>query len=197
MTRPRQARIERTTKETAITLALNLDGAGRYTVDTGMPFLNHMLELFAKHALIDLALKATGDLAVDCHHTAEDIGLCLGQALNAALGDRAGITRYGSALIPMDDALSQVAIDLGGRPFLVYRVTHRQRKIGTFDLQLVEEFFRAFCVEGRFNLHAAQLYGQEAHHAYESLFKAVARALRAACARDPRMKGVPSSKGTI
>jgi imidazoleglycerol-phosphate dehydratase len=193
----RTAAVARKTRETDIGVVLNLDGSGTYRVRTGLPFLNHMIELLAKHALIDLTLKARGDTDVDDHHTAEDIGLVLGEALDQALGDRRGLARYGWGYAPMDDALSRAVVDLGGRPYLVYTVAHRSRRIRDFDLQLVEEFFRAFCTRGRMNLHVEQLYGKDAHHAYESMFKAVAKALSAACARDPRVKGVPSSKGRI
>lgn len=193
----RVASVKRTTKETDIRVQINLDGRGRSQINSGIPFLNHMLELLAKHALIDLQVKARGDLAVDYHHTVEDLGLCLGDALNQALADRRGIGRYGWALVPMDEALSRVALDLGGRPYLVYMVTNKSRKIRDFDLKLVEEFLRALCVQGRLNLHVEQLYGAEPHHAYESIFKAVARALRMAVAVDPREKGVPSSKGRL
>ncbi len=195
--KPRTACIKRDTRETQIEVKLNLDGQGRYDVDTGLPFLNHMLELLARHALVDLHLRARGDLAVDYHHTVEDLGLCLGQALDKALGDRRGIRRYGCATIPMDDALSRVVVDLGGRPYLVYEVANKRRKIMEFDVNLINEFFQAFCVQGRMNLHVAQLYGREPHHAYESIFKALARALREAMARDARETGIPSSKGTI
>ena len=193
----RTARIKRTTTETDITVRLNLDGSGTVAVDTGLPFLNHMLELLARHALIDLDVSARGDLAVDAHHTVEDLGLTLGQALDKALGTRKGIGRYGWCLLPMDESLAGVAIDLGGRPYLVYGMATRKRKIGNFDLRLIEEFFRAFVVQGRMNLHVVNLYGDEPHHAYESVFKGVARALRMAVARDPREKGLPSSKGKI
>jgi imidazoleglycerol-phosphate dehydratase len=193
----RTATVRRQTGETAIELTLNVDGTGCYAIDTGIPFLDHMLDLLSRHSLIDLTIKAKGDLEVDDHHTVEDVGLCLGQALNEALGDRSGIQRYGWCLLPMDDALSRVAVDLGGRPYLVFEMAHRATKIGAFDVQLVEEFLRAFVVEGRLNLHAAQLYGKEKHHAYESVFKGLARALGMACARDPRVQGVPSSKGTL
>jgi len=193
----RAAAIERKTRETDIALKLVVDGSGTYTVDTGIPFLNHMLELFSKHALMDLTVRARGDIDVDYHHTAEDLGLVLGDALDKALGDRKGITRYGSAYVPMDDALSRAVVDLGGRPYLVYEVANRTRKIKDFDVILVHEFFQAFTVRARLNLHIAQLYGKEPHHAYESLFKAVARALSAACQRDARVVGVPSSKGAI
>jgi imidazoleglycerol-phosphate dehydratase len=195
--RTRRARIRRATRETDIRLDLNLDGSGLCKVDTGMQFLNHMLELLARHSLFDLTLKASGDLGVDYHHTVEDIGLVLGSALDKALGDRKGINRYGWCLLPMDESLSRAAVDLGGRPYLVYDIANRRRKILEFDLKLLEEFFRAFVVQGRMNLHIAHLYGDEPHHAYESVFKAVARALRHACAPDPRELGVPSSKGKI
>ena len=193
----RIARIRRTTKETDVTVAVNIDGTGKSRIVTGLPFLNHMLELFSKHSLIDLMIAAKGDLEVDAHHTTEDIGLTLGEALNEALGDRRGIVRYGSSYVPMDDALSRAAVDLGGRPYLVCSLAHKGKRIEKFDLGLLPEFLQALTVQGRMNLHVAQLYGKDAHHAYESLFKAVARALRMACARDPREKGIPSSKGRI
>jgi imidazoleglycerol-phosphate dehydratase len=193
----RRAGVRRVTRETNIQVRLNLDGAGRARISSGLPFLDHMLELFARHALLDLDLKARGDLAVDYHHTVEDIGLCLGQALDQALGDRKGIVRYGLAYVPMDEALSRVVLDLGGRPYLVYRVAVRRRKIRDFDGNLIEDFLRAFSVQARLNLHVAQLYGDEPHHAFESVFKGLARALRLAVARDPRERGVPSSKGAI
>jgi imidazoleglycerol-phosphate dehydratase len=193
----RRALVKRNTKETRITVRLNLDGAGVYSSRTGIGFLDHMLDLLSKHSLIDLNVRAAGDLHVDYHHTVEDVGLALGQALNEALGDRKGITRYGWSLLPMDEALSRVALDLGGRPYLVYALATKKKKIRDFDLGLLEEFFRAFSVEGRLNLHISQVYGQEPHHAVESVFKGVARALRMACARDPRVRGVPSSKGKI
>lgn len=193
----RKAKIERKTRETDIRIVLNVDGRGRYAVETGIPFMNHMIELFAKHALLDLTVKAQGDLAVDYHHTVEDVGLVLGDALDRALADRSGIVRYGTAYVPMDDALCRAVIDLGGRPYLVYSVANRTRKIRDFNLILVHEFFQAFTVKARLNLHIDQLYGDEPHHAYEAMFKAVARALRTAVARDPRETGVPSSKGTL
>lgn len=193
----RTASLTRTTRETDIRIALNLDGEGRYSVTTGLPFMDHMLELLARHALLDLTIKATGDLHVDYHHTVEDLGLALGTALDQALGDRKGISRYGWCLMPMDETLAQVAVDLGGRPFLVMQMATRRRKILEFDLGLIEEFFRAFVTQARMNLHIGQLYGHEPHHAYESVFKGLARALRMACARDPRVRGVPSTKGTL
>jgi imidazoleglycerol-phosphate dehydratase len=193
----RTALVQRKTRETNISVRLDIDGTGAGRVKTGLPFLDHMLQLLAKHALMDLHIQARGDLDVDDHHTVEDLGLVLGEALDRALGERQSIARYGWSYVPMDDALSRVVVDLGGRPYLVYTVAHRARRIKNFDLQLIQEFFQAFCVRGRMNLHIEQIYGREAHHAYESMFKAVARALRIACARDPRVKGVPSSKGKI
>lgn len=193
----RVARLRRKTRETDISVELALDGTGKARIDTGIPFLNHMLELFSKHSLVDLAIKARGDLAVDYHHTVEDIGLTMGDAFDKALGPRKGIARYGWSLVPMDDALSRAAIDLGGRPYLVLQAANRRRKIGDFDLGLLREFLQAFCVKARVNLHLAQLYGAEPHHAYESAFKALAKAVRMACEKDPRAKGVPSSKGRI
>lgn len=193
----RTARIARKTKETDIRIELVIDGKGVSAIDTGMPFFDHMLELFAKHSLFDLRIKARGDLEVDYHHTVEDIGLALGTALDKALGDRKGILRYGWAVVPMDEALSRVAVDLGGRPYLVFEIANKKKKIRDFDLGLIEEFFRAFTVQARLNLHVKQMYGQDAHHAYESVFKGFAKALGMACARDPRVRGVPSSKGRI
>jgi imidazoleglycerol-phosphate dehydratase len=193
----RKATIKRKTRETDITVDLVLDGTGRYRIDTGMPFMDHMLELFARHSLVDLNLKAKGDLKVDFHHTVEDIGLTMGQAFDRALGSRKGIGRYGWAIVPMDEALSRVAVDLGGRPCYVEQIGCRKKKIRDFDLKLIGEFFRAFCVQARLNLHVAQLYGQDPHHAYESVFKGVARALRTAVAVDAREKRIPSSKGKI
>ena len=193
----RMARISRKTRETDIRIELNLDGQGRSSIKTGLPFLDHMLELFGKHSLIDLSITAKGDLAVDAHHTVEDIGLVLGSALDQALGHRKGINRYGCSTIPMDDALSRVVLDLGGRPYLVIDMACRKRTSGGFDLSLTKDLLRAFTVQGRLNLHVTQFSGQEAHHAYESVFKALAHALRHACEPDPRRRGIPSSKGRI
>ena len=193
----RKAIVERKTRETQIRVELDVDGNGRYEIDTGLPFFNHMLELFAKHSLFDLKLKATGDLAVDHHHTVEDVGLALGDALNQALGDRKGIERYGFSLMPMDETLSRVALDLGGRPYLVLEMANKKKKILDFELSLLGEFLRAFATQARMNLHISQLYGKDAHHAHESVFKGMARAMRTACRRDPRVKGVPSSKGVL
>lgn len=193
----RTATVERKTAETDIRLELDIDGRGDYAVSTGIPFFDHMLNLLAKHALFDLTLRAKGDLEVDDHHTVEDVGLVLGEALDKALGSREGITRYGWSLVPMDEALSRVAVDLGGRPYLVYRMATRKRKIKDFDLFLVKHFFESFAQKGRMNLHIEQLYGDDAHHAVESIFKGVAKALYLACALDPRVKGIPSSKGQL
>ncbi len=197
MNKQRRSKTKRKTKETNIVIDLNLDGNGTSSIDTGMAFMDHMLELLAKHSMMDITLNAKGDLKVDYHHTVEDIGLALGMAVDEALGPRRGIKRYGWCILPMDESLSQVAVDLGGRPYLVMNMACRKRKILDFDLLLLNEFFQAFVVQGRMNLHINQLYGQEPHHAYESVFKAVARALRMACEPDYREKGVPSSKGRI
>ena len=191
------ATVERNTKETKIKLSLNLDGSGEGVIDTGIGFFDHMLELLKKHALIDLTVKADGDLKVDYHHTVEDTGLVFGQALNTALGDRKGLTRYGFASIPMDEALCETSLDLGGRPFLVMQCPMKHMFVKDFEVKLVEEFFRAVSVESRANIHLRQIYGDETHHVCEGLFKSFARALRAAKTIDPNEKGVPSSKGVI
>ena len=193
----RTAKLERNTRETKISVSINLDGAGRHSISTGIPFLNHMLEILARHSLIDLDISAVGDLDVDDHHTVEDLGLVLGTCLDQALGDRRGIRRYGFMLLPMDESLCQVALDLGGRPYMVYNVNNGRKAIKTFDVRLVEEFFRALMTQARMNLHISHLYGDEVHHAYESVFKAFAHALRMAVETDPRESGVPSSKGVI
>jgi imidazoleglycerol-phosphate dehydratase len=188
---------ERKTRETQIRLELNLDGSGVASISTGVGFLDHMLELLTKHALIDLTLKASGDLHVDDHHTVEDVGIVLGEAINEALGDRKGIRRYGWCLLPMDEAMARVALDLGGRPYLVYDIAHPATHIKDFDLQLLEEFWRAFSTQARMNLHIAQLYGRDVHHAHEAVFKGVAKSLDLAKQHDPRVKGLPSSKDLI
>lgn len=193
----RSATIERNTRETQVSLALDLDGAGAGTIETGIGFFDHMLELLKKHALIDLTVKATGDLHVDYHHTVEDVGLVLGKALNEALGDRRGLTRYGFASIPMDEALCETSLDLGGRPFLVMQSPMKHLFVKDFEVKLLEEFFRAVSVEARANIHLRQVYGDETHHVCEGFFKSFARALRQAKTIDPRETGVPSSKGVI
>ena len=193
----RTATLHRKTRETDITATLNIDGAGVYEIETGIPFLNHMVELLARHALFDLSVAAKGDIDVDYHHTVEDLGLVLGTCLDQALGTRQGIRRYGHCLMPMDDALAQVAVDLGGRPFLAYHIAHPAARIRDFELKLLEEFLRAFVTQAKMNLHARHLYGDEAHHACESVFKGLARALRMAAELDPRERGIPSSKGTL
>ena len=193
----RAASVKRDTKETKISLSLDLDGAGKGTIETGIGFFDHMLELLKKHALIDLTVKAVGDLKVDYHHTVEDVGLVFGQALDEALGDRKGITRYGFASIPMDEALCETSIDLGGRPFVVMVTGKKHMMVRDFEVKLLEEFFRAVSVEGRLNVHLREIYGDEAHHVCEGLFKSFARALRQAVTKDLREKGIPSSKGRI
>ena len=193
----RTAKIARKTKETAIRLSWNLDGKGRYKIRTGIPFLDHMLELFSKHSGCDIELTAKGDLAVDDHHTVEDIGLCFGKALNQALGKREGIARYGHAFVPMDEALAFCAVDLGGRPYLVYRVDVPRTKIKTFDTVMVEHFLEAFVNQGLFNLHVDLRYGKNPHHIYEGIFKAMARAMRAAVRIEGGGRGIPSTKGRL
>lgn len=193
----RKATVERNTKETKITLELNLDGSGEGVIDTGIGFFDHMLELLKKHALIDLSVKAVGDVHVDYHHTVEDTGLVFGQALNRALGERKGIVRYGFASIPMDESLCETSLDLGGRPFLIMQSPMKHMMVKDFEVKLVEEFFRAVSVESRSNIHLRQIYGDEAHHVCEGFFKSFARALREAKRIDIDEKGVPSSKGII
>lgn len=195
---PRTASRKRETRETQIELSLNLDGTGKADISTGVGFFDHMLELLTKHSLIDLTVKATGDLQVDDHHTVEDVGIVLGEALNEALGERRGIKRYGFFLLPMDEAMARVALDLGGRPYLVYDIAHPGTHIKDFDLQLMEEFWRAVSTAAKMNLHIAQLYGRDVHHAQEAVFKGVARALDMAKQLDPRIEGIlPSSKDLI
>ncbi len=193
----RTGRVERKTKETDITIQLNLDGEGKTAIDTGIPFFDHMLELFGRHGLFDLEVRARGDLEVDYHHTVEDLGICLGQAWLEALGDKKGISRYGSATVPMDEALAAVAVDLGGRSYLVYQPKIRRIKIGDFNVGLFRDFFRSFTAEGRFALHVNVFYGDDVHHVIEAVFKGLGRALRAAAELDHRVKGVPSTKGRL
>jgi imidazoleglycerol-phosphate dehydratase len=194
----RQARIERKTKETEIALQLNLDGAGASKVRTPIPFFSHMLEAWAKHGLVDLAVEATGDVEVDIHHTVEDVGIVLGQALRQALGDKKGIVRYGTAFVPMDEALVQASVDISGRPFLVFSVPVARTRVSNFDLDMLQEFFRAFAFNAEITLHVTMHYGHNLHHIAEAVFKAVARALAEATRLDPRIAGVlPSTKGLL
>ena len=193
----RTATVTRTTKETSIELTLNVDGAGRYDVQTGVPFLNHMLELFTRHGFFDLAIRATGDVEVDDHHTVEDVGLTLGQAFKHALGAKEGIRRFGEATVPLDEALVNVVVDLSGRPFLAYDLKTRQHRIGSFDVELIHDFLLAFANENGMNLHVRMLAGRNPHHIVEATFKGMARALDFATQRDPRVAGVLSTKGTL
>ena len=193
----RSARIQRQTTETQIDLRLELDGTGVSEIATGVGFFDHMLTLLSRHSLIDLHLKATGDLHVDAHHTVEDVGICFGKALAQALGDKAGIRRYGDATVPMDETLVTSAVDLSGRPFLVWKVPVPGELLGTFSAPLAEEFWRAVSSAGGFNLHIIGHHGHNAHHIIEAVFKATARALRQAVEPDPRATGVPSTKGVL
>jgi imidazoleglycerol-phosphate dehydratase len=194
----RRAEIDRTTKETQIRAAVDLDGTGKAKIATGIGFLDHMLEQLAKHGLVDIELEAKGDLHIDQHHTVEDTGIVLGQAVAKALGDRAGIRRYGAALIPMDEALTRVALDASNRPFLVWKVAFKRPSIGGVDSELFQEWFRAFAQHAGLTLHVETLYGENHHHIIESCFKGLARALRQAVEPDPRGGGaVPSTKGSL
>lgn len=193
----RRARIERKTSETAIAVEVVIDGRGKSTIDTKIPFFDHMLTLFARHSLIDLDVKADGDIEVDLHHTVEDTGIALGQAFAKALGDKRGLRRYGWAYVPMDETLARVVVDFSGRPFLEFRAPPSVAPIGPFAFQLVEEFLRAFSVHAGMNLHAEVLYGRDAHHMAEAVFKGLAKAVDAACQLDPRVEGVPSTKGSL
>lgn len=193
----REAHIERRTNETNIKLAFGIDGEGKSELDTGVPFLSHMLDLFAKHGHFDLMVDADGDIEVDGHHTTEDIGICLGQALTAALGDKKGIKRYGNAFVPMDEALAQVVVDLSNRPHLEYRAEIPAPMIGDFDTELVHEFLWKLAIEAKMNLHVIVHYGRNSHHIVEAIFKALGRALDEATTIDPRVKGIPSTKGML
>jgi imidazoleglycerol-phosphate dehydratase len=193
----RTATVTRKTGETDIMVGLGLDGGGRTDVATGVPFFDHMLDALGRHALADLTVRASGDLDVDSHHTVEDVGICLGKAFAEALGDKAGITRFGSATIPMDEALVLAAVDVSGRPFLSWDVEVPIEIIGTFDTTLAEEFMRAFATNAGVTLHVRSLAGTNSHHIIEAAFKAVARALAGAVALDPRVSGVPSTKGSL
>lgn len=193
----RKAQISRKTGETDIKLAINLDGSGKSNIDTGVGFLNHMLELFAKHGLFDLEVGAKGDLHVDAHHTVEDVGIVLGQAIKEALGDKKSIKRYGSCFVPMDESLALVALDLSGRPFLVFDVNLPAEKLGNMETELVEEFFRAVAFNAGMNLHIKLFYGSNTHHIVEAIFKAFGRALDQAVMIDERIEGVMSTKGLL
>lgn len=193
----RSAKVERKTKETQIRLALDLDGQGKARVESPVGFLNHMLALLARHASVDLEVEAAGDTNVDPHHTVEDIGICLGQALAEALGPKEGIARFASAAVPMDEALAQVALDLSGRPYLVYKVEFPGERVGEFETELVRDFLQAFVTHAKMTLHVTVAYGENDHHIAEAVFKALARALKAAIARDPRVSGTPSTKGVL
>ncbi|MBT2693591.1 imidazoleglycerol-phosphate dehydratase HisB [Bacillus sp. ISL-55] len=193
----RNATVNRYTNETKIDLDFSIDGEGKTELETGVPFLSHMLDLFAKHGQFDLKVDAKGDVEVDGHHTTEDIGICIGQALREALGDKKGIKRYGNAFVPMDEALAQVVVDLSNRPHLEMRAEFPAQQVGTFDVELVHEFLWKLALEARMNLHVIVHYGKNTHHMIEAVFKALGRALDEATTIDPRVKGVPSTKGLL
>jgi len=197
MSSDRTANLLRQTKETKIELAINLDGRGDATVSTGVGFFDHMLDLLSRHSLIDLDVTADGDLQVDSHHTVEDVGIVLGQAIEKAVGDKRGIQRYGWAIVPMDESLAQVAVDLSGRPAFVFNVTFTGPTIGDFQTELVEEFLKSLSANARMNLHVTVAYGTNNHHIAEAIFKALAKALRQAVSKDPRSDAVPSTKGSL
>ena len=197
MAETRTAEIVRKTRETDIRLWLDLDGTGRSKMASGVGFLDHMLELFSRHSLIDLEVECVGDLHVDAHHTTEDIGICLGQALDRALGDKAGIRRYGHVILPMDETLVTCAVDLGGRPYWAWQAPMPSPRIGEFDSELVADFWQAVSVHARMNLHVLLHYGRNAHHVSEAIFKGLARSIRDAAEFDPRCQGVPSTKGSL
>jgi imidazoleglycerol-phosphate dehydratase len=189
--------VERNTSETRIRVRANLDGSGKASVETGVPFLDHMLDALARHSLIDLDIAARGDVHIDDHHTVEDVGIALGQAIDQALGDKFGISRFGHAEVPLDEALVATTVDLSGRPYFVYNVKIRQHRVGSFDVDLVNDFLQALMNAAKMNLHVNQRYGRNAHHIIEATFKSLARALKQAVARDPRVVGVPSTKGSL
>jgi imidazoleglycerol-phosphate dehydratase len=193
----RKAKVVRNTKETQIAVELNLDGQGKYQIDTPIPFLNHMLEAFAKHGLFDLKVKAKGDTHIDFHHTVEDVGIALGEAFAKALGNKRGIRRYGHFTLPMDEVLTSASVDFSGRPCMIYQHKLKAGRIGTFDVELVPEFFQGFTNAALINLHLNNWYGRNRHHIVESMFKAFAKAVDMATQRDPRIKGVPSTKGKL
>ncbi|OGL51292.1 MAG: imidazoleglycerol-phosphate dehydratase [Candidatus Schekmanbacteria bacterium RIFCSPHIGHO2_02_FULL_38_11] len=193
----RSAKVERKTSETDISISLKLDGAGASSISTTIPFIDHMLSLMARHGLFDLKIKAKGDTDIDCHHTVEDIGICLGEAFKKALGDMKGISRYGSQNLPMDETLVSAAVDISGRPYLVYNVKFPRKGLRDFDISLFKEFFQAFSSTSRITLHINLVYGNNAHHICEAVFKAFGRSLRQAVSIDPRIRGVLSTKGKI
>jgi imidazoleglycerol-phosphate dehydratase len=193
----RRAELTRETKETNIRVKVDLDGSGKADIATGVGFLDHMLTHLARHGLFDVCVHAKGDLEIDAHHTVEDIGICLGKVFSQALGDAKGIVRFGHATVPMDEALAEVAVDISGRPFLAFQASFRPGRVGKFDAELVEEFFRAFAVNSRITLHIVLRYGSNAHHSIEGIFKAFARAMAEATRIDPRVKGIPSTKGML
>ncbi len=197
MMRKRASKVHRKTTETEVQLLLSIDGSGEAAVKTGIPFMDHMLTLFAKHGLFDLEIEATGDLEVDDHHLVEDLGICLGQSLKEAIGDKGGIRRYGHALVPMDESLAEASVDLSGRPFFVYNVSCRAKKIKNFEIALVPEFLRAFAFSACMNLHVGLRYGNNSHHILEAVFKAVGTAVGGAARIDSRIKGVLSTKGSL
>ena len=197
MRRVRKAEVRRKTKETAVVLTLNLDGSGKHSIVTGIPFFDHMLSLLTYHSRMDLSLKAKGDIGVDAHHTVEDVGISLGDGVRKALGEAKGIQRYGMATIPMDETLVSVAVDLSMRPYLVFQMKLRRSKIGSFDPELVEEFFKALCNHARITLHINLLYGRNSHHMVEAVFKGFGRALREAVSIDERASEIPSTKGIL
>jgi imidazoleglycerol-phosphate dehydratase len=193
----RRSQVKRKTTETDISLKINIDGSGKYSIKTPVPFLTHMLELFSKHGLFDLDITASGDVEIDFHHTVEDIGICLGEAVNKALGKKEKIKRYGEAKVPMDEALAQITLDISGRPHLTCNIPQIEDKVGQFDTELVEEFFQAFVNKSGITLHINLISGKNSHHIIEAVFKAFARALDAATLLDPRVSGVPSTKGAL
>jgi imidazoleglycerol-phosphate dehydratase len=193
----RSASIERNTSETQISVSVNLDGSGEAKFDTGLPFLEHMLDQICRHGLVDIEIKAKGDLEIDAHHTVEDIGITLGQAVHKAIGDKKGIRRYGYAYVPLDEALSRVVLDFSGRPGLVYEIPFTKKSVGDFDVELFAEFFQGFVNHAQVTLHVDNLRGKNAHHQIETVFKAFGRALRMAMENDERMTGVPSTKGSL
>jgi imidazoleglycerol-phosphate dehydratase len=194
---PRSAEIERRTKETDIQVAINLDGKGVSSIDTSIPFLDHMFELMAAHGFMDLTVRAKGDTKIDYHHTVEDLGICLGQAISEALGEKKGIKRYGQAIVPMDEALAQVVIDISNRPYLSYKVSLKTRMSGQFDVGILNEFFRALVNHAGLTMHIELESGEDPHHSAEAIFKAFARALDQACQSEERLEGVPSTKGLL